>query len=378
VIRWLVIIATLLQAAGVEAVSTEKEQHVSSLEKLKNEIAALSERLFEQHSEIDQLTAELEQKELTLAETQREMVKQDRDIAQLQTELKQLADHRNVLEVQRQSQQALVARELKSAYRLGRAEPVKLLLNQEDPQQLARILKYHRYFTEARQEKLQAFAATIDELTAVESSISNKRLDLKQNREALAQQANTLKKEQEQRSLILANLESQFKTAEAKLGKLEQERKGLEELIARLEAAVFDLSEEVTTPFAKRKGKLEWPLKGTLTKAFGNQRAQNMHWTGWMIEAPEGQAVNAVHTGRVVFSDYLRGQGLMIIVDHGGGYLSLYSHNQMLLKDVGDWVQPGDKLALSGNTGGLKKSALYFEIRHNGKPQDPQKWLAKR
>ena len=377
-IRWLVIIATLLQAAGVEAVSTEKEQHVSSLEKLKNEIAALSERLFEQHSEIDQLTAELEQKELTLAETQREMVKQDRDIAQLQTELKQLADHRNVLEVQRQSQQALVARELKSAYRLGRAEPVKLLLNQEDPQQLARILKYHRYFTEARQEKLQAFAATIDELTAVESSISNKRLDLKQNREALAQQANTLKKEQEQRSLILANLESQFKTAEAKLGKLEQERKGLEELIARLEAAVFDLSEEVTTPFAKRKGKLEWPLKGTLTKAFGNQRAQNMHWTGWMIEAPEGQAVNAVHTGRVVFSDYLRGQGLMIIVDHGGGSLSLYSHNQMLLKDVGDWVQPGDKLALSGNTGGLKKSALYFEIRHNGKPQDPQKWLAKR
>lgn len=377
-IRWLVIFAALCHAFGSEAATSEKEEHLSKLEKLKKEIATLSEHLFEQHSEIDKLTEDLEQKELELADTQRKITGLDRDIAKLQDELDQLADRKANLDNQRQAQQAMVARELSSAYRLGRAEPVKVLLNQEDPQQLARVLKYHQYFTEARRQKLLAFGKTIEQLAAVEASITDKQIALEQNREALDQQAKTLESEREQRGQILVSLETELKTSEAQLTKLKGERKGLEELIARLESAVFDLTGEVATPFAKRKGKLAWPTTGKLTKAFGNQRAQNMSWTGWLIEAPEGQPVSAIHTGRVVFSDYLRGQGLMIIVDHGGGYLSLYAHNQVLLKDVGDWVQPGDNLALSGNTGGLKNSALYFEIRHNGKPQDPKIWLANR
>lgn len=107
-------------------------------------------------------------------------------------------------------------------------------------------------------------------------------------------------------------------------------------------------------------------------------RAQNLPWTGWLIAADEGTAVNAVHPGRVVFSDYLRGHGLVLIIDHGDDYLSLYAHNQVLLKEPGDWVKQGERIALVGKSGGLEDSALYFEIRHNGRPQDPRNWLARR
>jgi septal ring factor EnvC (AmiA/AmiB activator) len=112
-----------------------------------------------------------------------------------------------------------------------------------------------------------------------------------------------------------------------------------------------------------------------VTQSYGSFRAQSLKWTGWLISASEGSPVTAVHTGRVAFSDYLRGHGLMLIVDHGDGYLSLYAHNRELLKQVGDWVQAGDRIALAGNSGGLTDSALYFEIRHNGRPQDPKAWL---
>jgi len=187
-----------------------------------------------------------------------------------------------------------------------------------------------------------------------------------------------LKKEQEQRSAVLATLNAAINSDKAQLGKLQSESKALEEIIARLEHAIHTLGDGSSIPFANLRGKLPWPASGKISHGFGAQRAQSLKWTGWLIDTAEGTPITAVHTGRVVFSDYLRGQGLMVIIDHGAGYLTLYAHNQVILKEIGDWVQAGDRIALAGNSGGLANSALYFEIRHNGRPQDPKSWLSAR
>ena len=126
-----------------------------------------------------------------------------------------------------------------------------------------------------------------------------------------------------------------------------------------------------------RKGKLRWPLNGRIAHRFGSARNGPIKWQGWLINANSGTEVKSVHQGRVVFSNYLRGFGLLLIIEHGNGYMTLYGHNQELLKDTGDSVQTNEVVARSGNTGGLDKSALYFEIRSQGKPANPKKWMAK-
>ncbi|MFA5631046.1 MAG: peptidoglycan DD-metalloendopeptidase family protein, partial [Porticoccaceae bacterium] len=352
----------------------EKEER-SKLQAIREQISALSNKLLQRGSEVDGLAAELQKRELALAETGRSIANLDGDVTRLQSDMDALADQKDGLEDKRRAQQALITREVNAAYRQGGSEPVKLLLNQEDPQKAARIIKYYRYFADARREKIEEFAATLAELADVENHIEEKQQALLESRATLVAQRDALKKEQGERAAVLASLNAAIASDKARLDKLDAERKAVEEIIARLELAVGSLG-DASEPFAKLRGKLPWPVSGKISQGFGAQRAQSLKWTGWLIDASQGTPVTAVHTGRVAFADYLRGQGLMMIIDHGGGYLTLYAHNQTLLKETGDWVRAGDRIALAGNSGGLANSALYFEIRHNGRPQDPKAWLS--
>ena len=147
--------------------------------------------------------------------------------------------------------------------------------------------------------------------------------------------------------------------------------------------AVEEAAAELVLPsnyesFVSRKGRLAWPIKGRVAHSFGSTRSGSLRWEGWLISASAGDNVKTVHHGRVVFSNYLRGFGLLVIVDHGEGYMTLYAHNQELLKETGDWVQSNEVVSRAGDTGGLNKPALYFEIRKQGKPADPKSWLGKR
>jgi len=366
-------IAVAVNSYGAEPDGKEAR---SQLQTLKERITELGDKLLQRNSEVDNLSAELQKSEQALAETNRRIADLDGEISALQGELSQLAERKTELEKRSLEQKNLIAREVRSAYRQGSSEPVRLLLNQEDPQKLARILTYYRYFAEARREKIDEFTATINELAGVETAIKANQDGILSRRETLVKEAETLSAEQAERSLILASLNEALTSDKAHLDKLNQERKALEQVIARLEQQIQTLANKSSTPFAKLRGKLPWPVMGKIRQGFGSHRAQSMKWTGWLIDAEEGTPVTPVHNGRVVFADYLRGQGMMVIVDHGGGYLSLYAHNQVLLKETGDWVQAGDKIALAGNSGGLSESALYFEIRHNGRPQDPKVWLS--
>jgi len=150
-------------------------------------------------------------------------------------------------------------------------------------------------------------------------------------------------------------------------------------VLQALKQAIADIDMPAPSqPFAKQRGKMRWPIKGKLSHRFGSQRNAEMKWDGWLLNANEGVAVKAIHHGRVVFSDYLRGYGMLIIIDHGDSYMSLYAHNQVLLKETGDWVTADESVAKVGNSGGRIEHALYFEIRHNGKPTNPKHWLASR
>ena len=353
----------------------EAEKERSRLEALKSRISELKEALNYRISEIDNLEDDLRERELA-AQALRERTRTlDGEIETLENELKTLEARRQVLEQHSIDQQAMIAREMNAAYRLGQSEPIKLLLNQDDPYKLARILKYYQYFANARQEKIQQFQKTIAELATLSDDIAGKQDDLISAREENSIKLAELNLEREKRQQVINNLNKALEDDNARLAKLNRERSELEDLIASLEEEIQKLAPEASEPFAEARGKLPWPTRGTLSKGFGSRRSQNMSWRGWLIDTSAGEAVTAVHNGRIVYSDYFRGHGLMVIVDHGNGYLSLYAHNQLLLKDVGDWVKRGDTIAQAGATGGLAESALYFEIRHNGKPQDPKRWL---
>ena len=219
----------------------------------------------------------------------------------------------------------------------------------------------------------------VDKLSEVIEDINRQKLELTKSRAELESEQKKLRGRVKKRSDTLSKLQASLRTDARKLGSLQKERGKLEEILSAVEEAVTDMKlPKNYQPFVSLKGKLKWPLKGRVAHSYGSPRSGELRWEGWLISAKAGAAVNAVHNGRVVFSNYLRGFGLLIILDHGDGYMTLYAHNQELLKDTGDWVQSSETVARAGDTGGLSKPALYFEIRKQGKPADPKSWLGRR
>ncbi len=367
----LVICCCLLPLA---AQGNEQESR-SRLETLKDQIVQLKKILTSKASQINDLEEQLAEREIATGKLKTNVHSLATEIAALQGEVTKLRERQQALEKYRAEQQAMIGREINAAHRLGRSEPIKLLLNQEDPHQMARTLKYYQYLVKARRDKIEQFELTLAELETVAQEIAVKQQDLEQAKEQNTVKLAELAAEQDKRRQIITELNQALSDDNSRLGKLNQERTQLEELITRLEQEIHDLGPQATEPFDKVRGKLPWPVKGRISQQFGSTRSQDMKWSGWLIQAGEGVPIKAIYTGRVIFSSYLRGHGLLIILDHGDGYLSLYAHNSLLLKEVGDWVQSGDAIAQAGTTGGLTSSALYFEIRHNGKPQDPKRWL---
>ncbi len=374
-------VRTLLLAVAmfwVLAAAAGESEDRARLKALQDEIADTRARIESRSGRHARLSEKLEKQETAIADIGREMSTIENRMAQLRGELQSLDKRRTSLEEQRREQREQIAREIAMAYRLGREEPLKLLLNQQDPQQMARALKYYEYFLEARHAKIQAYRETLEELTEVANAIRSKQGNLAETRTELSERKTALERQHARRKETLAGLAEELGSEKDRLARLKKERAQLETVLAALEKAIQDLSPPESAPFPRQKGALPWPVKGRVKHAFGSRRAANLPWTGWLLETEPGQPVLSVHNGRVVFSDYLRGHGLVLIVDHGEGYLSLYAHNQVLLAEAGEWVEAGQAVARAGRSGGLTESALYFEIRHNGRPQDPKVWLADR
>ena len=260
---------------------------------------------------------------------------------------------------------------------MGKQEYIKLLLNQQNPSDVARMVMYYQYFNNSRLQHMKQIDTGIEELKTVKKEISGKSIRLQELKEEISEERKILETSRQQRKDLVAHLTSKLKSKDQVLQSLLRDEQHLKRLLNQLEDELGDVNLDLgdVKKFVSLRGKLPWPTRGKVSARFGSSRQTgNLKWKGIVIQTQPGDTIQAIAYGRVIFADWLRGFGMLIIVDHGQGYMSLYGHNQQLHKNLGDWVQPGEVIASAGNSGGQNISSLYFEIRHNGVPQNPAKW----
>lgn len=374
---WQLLLALCL--AGVSCLSlaqSDEEKTRAQLQKLEEDIKSIAAEIAEASSRHDELQQQLRQAEVELGTLQRQISENQQTLASSAEELVALQEQHAELEQARDKQQARIAQELKTAWQMGRQGEIKIVLNQENPHTVARSLAYYRYFFEARNALLEQYRQTLRELEELQQRIDTTQAELTARQATLQQQQQELTAAQDNRKLALEQLSTSISSNSSVLKQKELDRKELEDLLRAIEEAVVELElPENYASFHSAKSQMPWPVAGAPSNQFDRPRNEGkMRWQGVTIPAAEGTTVKAIHHGRVVYADWLRGSGLLLIIDHGDGYMSLYAHNESLLREVGEWVTVGTPISTVGNTGGEEKAALYFEIRHNGKPTNPANW----
>lgn len=321
------------------------------------------------------------------AEFQQEIQAADKEVARLgrkvaelkvaviaiEAEQSALQAESDALEVRRKEEGVRISEHLNAAYRMSGQDFFKLLLNQENPEQFDRMIRYHQYFSSARGKILEGYRKTLTAIEANRVEIDATEQKLLAQRAAASEEQNQFASRLTERKQMLAGLENETRSNEAQRKRLLRDRSRLQELLQELanRAEKNDGKE-----FASSKGALPWPVSGAVVSSYGQSRADGrLRWQGAYIGTEPGAQVRAVHRGRVVFAEWLRGFGLLTIVDHGGNYMSLYGYADVLLKQPGDRVESGEQIANSGRSGGQDQDGLYFEIRQAGKPVDPALWL---
>jgi len=280
------------------------------------------------------------------------------------------------LQAQRNAQAGKIGEHLAAEYRLNGQDFVKLLLNQESPDTFDRIMRYHRYFSEARLTTLREYQVTLDELAKNKAALEAQAQQAQARQTELAARQAALVNQRDQRKALIAELDEEAESKSSERDRLAADRQRLEQLLAELMRRASELD---GSQFLARKGSLPWPVKGPIRSTFGTPRADGrLVWHGMVVAADEGTPVTAVYRGRVIFADWLRGFGLLTIIDHGSGFMTLYGHADSLTKTVGELVESGEVVARAGRSGGQTSSGLYFEVRQKGTARDPLGWLAKR
>ena len=355
---------------------SDEEKARGELRELRRDIEKIQRDIFSATSRRNKLQQQLRTAEVELGSLQRNSAETRRAIKDSEQELASLEQQQDGLASSLDQQKARIATELRAAWQMGQQGQVKVLLNQESPHTVARVMGYYRYFFQARSDLLQRYRDTLEQLQDVERRIAGTLARLEAREQALQRQQQQLVSAREARTLAVAKLNQSIRDGGEQLREKERDRKELEKLLAAIEEAVVNLKvPDDFRAFKSARGKMPWPIKGKPSNRFGKPRNEGkMRWQGVTIPAREGTTVRAIHHGRVVYADWLRGSGLLLIIDHGEGYMSLYAHNQSLLRDVGEWVSAGTPVSTVGDSGGLDRAALYFEIRHQGKPTDPARW----
>ncbi|MFC6671174.1 murein hydrolase activator EnvC family protein [Marinobacterium aestuariivivens] len=375
-IRALSLMLLLLYGAALSA--ADKEATEAQIQRLQKDIGALQSSISRQQGERKSLEQALRDSEAEIGQVGNRMAELDRQLEQLGGRVGSLEEKRDALRRSVADSSDQLNRQLRKQYRLGQQPRLQLLLNQRDPEQLGRMLRYFDLINAELVARLDHYRQQLQALASTESALDDTQAELLASREELVQQRGRLESAREKRRATLAQLRKSIDSEQGRLQALQGDRKRLEGVLAEIEKALkaAELARR-SESLPQLRGKLNWPVDGRLLRAFGNSDT-GVSYDGMLIAAPAGREVRAVHRGRVVFSDWLRGYGLLLIIDHGGGYMSLYGHNQRLLKEPGAWVETGDRVSVVGNSGGYSDPALYFAVRHNGKPTDPARWLARK
>jgi septal ring factor EnvC (AmiA/AmiB activator) len=356
-----------------------KDASEADLKKLKQAITQTQANLKRFRSKESTLTRSLRKSEVSIGELSARIRQVQSQLHEQQKQLNQLSSKRKELRQSKSEQEKLIGQHIAAAYKLGRQKKLKVLLNQEEPEKLSRAMTYYDYINKARAQQISEYENTLNELDQIEPRIMETAQALNQSRETLSSEHDSLNQQQAQRKIALKEIKHSISGAHNRIKRLERDQKELEKLLSAVEETIANIRlPNDYRPFKALQGKLPWPIKGTITNYFGQRRPDSqLRWQGITLVGKEGHQVKAIHHGRVVFADWFIGKGLLIIIDHGSGYMSLYAHNQSLLKEPGEWIAAGESIATVGNSGGLSHAGLYFEIRNKGKPQNPKKWCRK-
>jgi len=352
-----------------------KEQE---LEEVRERISNLKQSMDAAAEERDRLTGELQDLEIAISEQRMRVKEIERDqkytANKKQTLDAELADREKHLD---EESEALAA-QVRMAYMSGSQEKIKLLLNQRDPATLGRLMAYYRYLNEYRAENIATVVEQIRKLDELRAQIAAEEARLLTLARTHYDELGRLNTSQENRKAVLASLRRKIANEGEEVDRLAAQEGDLTRLIAELSSILSDYPITSEQPFSTHKGRLTWPVAGTLLHDFGQPRVGgSIKWNGVVLAAPRGREVRAVYHGRVAFADWLAGMGLLVIVDHGEGYMTLYGYNETTLKNTGDWVAPGDVIATVGDSGGRPQTGLYFELRRGTKPENPRRWVTR-
>lgn len=357
--------------------STQGGDTGEQLQELRTRLKGLEKELNTTRGERDSLRDELRGAEQDIGAQLKILKQLDAQLTSQTTRLAGLHAEKSRQHQQIQAQLKHLEQEARAAYILGQQENLKLLLNQENPASVSRVLAYYHYLQRARAARIQEARASLDRLAALTDQIQmrTQELDALKSDALTKQQALIATRAQRGRLLAQVNLRVRNQAQEVERLRLDEQR--LVRLLKELETVAIRAPQPsfpTQGRFQTHKGKLPLPIQGRVTARFGAPRSGGLRWRGIFVTAPEGRTVASVFRGRVAYADWLRGFGLLIILEHGEGYMTLYGHNQSLYKEAGDWVEAGQTIAGSGSTGGPPEPGLYFEIRHNGDPRDPLEW----
>ena len=348
----------------LETVQDQIHKSQFRLEKGRGEVGQMERGLRKLERHIGQLNRELDKTESTLKESRERLRALG---ARKQGLLEQLVRHRGMLHAQ-----------VRSEYLYGGQEKLKMLLNQQEHTTLGRALVYYDYLHRARLHAMEQSREVLQAVQEVQAEVEEEEDRAGQTRTALLSQKQQIAEEQKKRKSVLERLRTSVSGEKTRLSSLEADKKQLEALLRKLQAALVNIPYvDQGQDFRKEKGKLTWPVTGKPSNRFGQKRNfshRKLYWQGVFIPGRTGNDVYSIFHGRVVFAEWMRGLGLLTIIDHGNGYMSLYGHSQSLYKQPGEWVRAGERIASVGNSGGSRRTGVYFEIRKQGKPVNPGIW----
>ena len=397
----------LAMLAGPLLAQTSPRDAEKKLQQLRGELKVVTQERRQLEQQRAQARQQLREADQKVARSARAVAEAEAAIQREQQALAGLQQHKQQLQQGLARQRRQLSALLRSAYQLGSHAPLKLLLAQDTVAAANRELAYHRYLQRERARSISALTADLQALAGTEQQVVARSRELEQAREQQRQQAAALAQDRRQRASVLAELDSRYQDRSEREKAMGQDARGLERVLANLRAAAARADAErraavrraeaaksrpaegggsrgspgrtppraVATAPAPKVGGLGWPLSGNLLARYGGRLPDGRRSNGVLIGAAAGSTITAVADGTVVFSDWMTGYGMILIVDHGNGYMSLYAHNDTLLKDAGARIKRGDAVARVGNSGGQGTPALYFELRRNGQPVDPGTWL---
>ncbi|MEZ5497967.1 MAG: peptidoglycan DD-metalloendopeptidase family protein [Steroidobacteraceae bacterium] len=374
--RWRSLLALLLAvtlcAAGARADTRDTE---ARLQALRERIAAVRKQLDADKAERNRLASDLREAEQAVQAVRgrlREIKDEERRLRARRDELQaERGDAQKRLDAGRER----LATQMRAAYMIGRSDPLKLMFSGGESTDTNRMLRYFGYIGRARSADIDSIRAALAKLEELDRELHQEEEKLAMLADEQTQKLADLNDTREARASVLAKLDSQSSDRRQQLARLQREQAVLQRLLRELARASRDFPVDNKSPFGRLAGKLAWPVTGKLVARFGETRVGGLKWEGVLLATDRDTPIRAVHRGRIVYADWLAGLGLLVIVDHGGGYMSLYGYNDRIYKQVGEQVVAGDTIAAAGDSGGRSRPELYFEIRQGGKPVDPQRWF---